>query len=261
MIFRNELSPVAFRIALGGQEFAVRWYGLAYVAGLALAFIAFRREILSGRLRPATERALDRLFTASLAGVIVGGRLGYVLQNPKRMLEDPLFPFKVWEGGMAFFGGLIGVIIGLAWVAKREQMRLLALTDAIAPAAMLGLALGRIANFANAELWGRPTYASWGVIYPRVDNLPRHPSELSEAASHIFGFLVLVVLQDQKRRTGPASAGLLSGLFLALYGILRVITDFWREEPLLGYLNAGQWASAFTALVGICLALRSTASK
>lgn len=250
MIFRNELSPFALRVVLGGQELGIRWYGLAYIAGLALAFLAFRRAIKDGRLTPATDRALDRLFTASLLGVILGGRLGYVLQNPARLLRDPLFVFKVWEGGMAFFGGLVGVILALSCAARKERLRLLQLTDVAAPAAMLGLGLGRLANFVNAELWGRPTGGAWGVIYPKVDALPRHPSELYEAASHFLAFLVLTLLARRRPRVG-----LLSALFLVLYGTFRFVTDFWREEPLLGPLNSGQWASLVVAGSGFALAL------
>lgn len=199
---------------------------------------------------PTTDRGLDRLFTASAVGVFGGGRLGYVLQNPARLFRDPLFPFKVWEGGMAFFGGLVGVLLALGWVARKERLRLLDLTDVAAPVAMLALGLGRLANFVNAELWGRPTGASWGVIYPKVDNLPRHPSELYEAASHFAAYAILAAIG----RRSPG-VGLVSSLFLILYGAFRFVTDFWREEPLLGPLNTGQWASLAVAAAGIVLFL------
>lgn len=250
MVFRNDLSPFALRLVLGGHELGIRWYGLAYVAGLALAYAAFRRAIRDGLLKPKTDRALDRLFTASLVGVFAGGRLGFVLQSPVRLLRDPLFVFKVWEGGMAFFGGLVGVLLALGWVARKERLRLLDLTDVAAPVAMLGLGLGRLANFVNAELWGRPTGADWGVVYPKVDSLPRHPSELYEAASHFLAFALLTLLARRSRHSG-----LLSALFLILYGGLRFVTDFWRDEPLLGALNTGQWASLAVAVCGAALML------
>ena len=248
MTFVNDLSPFVFHFQVSGHDVGLRWYGLAYLLGFVFASLAFRRAIRRGLLPGATAGTQDRLMTAIIVGVLVGGRLGYVLQNLGAWAKDPLFPLKVYEGGMAFFGGLLGVILGLLWVARKERLAFWSLTDVATLPAMLGLAFGRIANFVNAELWGRPTGAGWGVIYPKVDRLPRHPSELYESLSHFAAFGVLLALS----RRGMAP-GRLSAIFLVLYGVFRFLTDFFRDEPLVGPLNTGQYASLVVALFGFGL--------
>lgn len=253
MVFVNDLSPFLFHFNIRGHEIGLRWYGLAYVLGFVLASLAFRRAIREGLLPGATAKTHDRIVTAVVAGVLVGGRLGYVVQNLSEWARDPLFPIRVWEGGMAFFGGLLGVILGLVWVARRERIPFWSLSDVATFPAMLGLAFGRIANFVNAELWGRPTGSSWGVVYPRVDRLPRHPSELYESASHFLAFGILVVLAIRNRSWLLSHRGALSGVFLVLYGLFRFATDFFREEPLVGPLNTGQYASLLVLLLGAAI--------
>ena len=248
MIIVNDFSPFVFHFKLGGHDVGLRWYGLAYVLGFVFASLAFRRAIRQGMLPGATAGTQDRLMTAIIVGVLVGGRMGFVLQNLGSWARDPFFPLKVYEGGMAFFGGLLGVILGLAWVARKEKLAFWSLTDVATMPAMLGLAFGRIANFVNAELWGRPTGGSWGVIYPKVDRLPRHPSELYESASHFAAFGILVLLSRRE-----AIPGKLSAWFLILYGTFRFLTDFLRDEPLVGPLNTGQYASLVVALIGVVL--------
>ena len=245
MIVVNDFSPFVFHFKVGGHDVGLRWYGLAYVLGFVFASLAFKRAIRAGLLPGATAGTQDRLMTAIIAGVLVGGRMGYVLQNLGAWAKDPLFPLKVYEGGMAFFGGLLGVILGLLWVARKEKLAFWSLADTATLPAMLGLAFGRIANFVNAELWGRPTGGNWGVVYPKVDRLPRHPSELYESLSHFLAFGVLLLLSRRAARPG-----VLSAWFLVLYGLFRFVSDFYRDESLVGPLNTGQYASLVVLALG-----------
>lgn len=252
MTLVNDFSPFVFHFKLGGHDVGLRWYGLAYVAGFVFASFAFRKALREGRLPGATEKTLDRLMTAVIVGVLLGGRIGYVVQNLGSWAKDPLFPFKIYEGGMAFFGGLLGVILGLVWVGRKERVAFWALADVATLPAMLGLAFGRIANFVNAELWGRPTGQGWGVIYPKVDRLPRYPSELFECASHFLAFAILLALSKRSAWV-QERPGRLSVLFLVLYGLFRFLTDFYRDEPLVGPLNTGQYASLVVMGIGLIL--------
>lgn len=253
MTFVNNISPFVFHVVIKGHELGLRWYGLAYVAGFVFASLAFKKAVRTGFLPEATPRTQERLMTAVIAGVLLGGRLGYVIQNLGSWAKDPLFPLRVWEGGMAFFGGLLGVILGLAWVARKEKISFWSLTDVATLPAMLGLGFGRIANFINAELWGRPTHSSWGVIYPHVDSQLRHPSELYESLSHFLAFAILLWFVSRRAEWVKAQPGRLSAIFLALYGAFRFATDFFRDEPLVGPLNTGQYASLAVLAVGLVL--------
>lgn len=252
MIVVNDFSPFVFHAKLGGHDVGLRWYGLAYVLGFVFASIAFRNALKEGRLPGATPQTIERLVTAIIVGVLVGGRMGYVIQNLGSWAKDPLFPIRVWEGGMAFFGGLLGVILALLWVGRKDRLRFWSLADVATLPAMLGLAFGRIANFVNAELWGRPTGGTWGVIYPKVDRLPRHPSELYESVSHFLGFAILL-LALRRSAWIQAREGRLAALFLVIYGLFRFLTDFFREEPLVGPLNTGQYASLVVMFFGVGL--------
>lgn len=251
-VFVSHLSPFLFQRHWLGYTLSVRWYGLAYALGFLLTFFYFRRAARRSAVPGFDGEALESLTVAVPVGVILGGRLGFVAQHPHELLHDPLFVLRIWEGGMAFFGGLIGTLLALWWVARSFGGRLLALTDiAVFPAA-LGLGFGRIANFLNGELLGRPTGGGWGVVFPQVDGVPRHPSQLYESASHflLFGVLVLV----SRRRPGwiGGRCGRLSFLFLVLYGGLRFLTDFYRaDDTYWGPLSDGQWTSLLVGLVGL----------
>ena len=255
LIYTHQLSPFLFEVQLFGQTIGLRWYGLAYVAGFALAFWYFRSAARRQMMHGLDERAVEQLIFASAGGVLLGGRLGFILQHPGEIISDPLFVLRVWDGGMTFFGGLIGVLLAVWWVARRHGVSFWRLTDIATFPAALGLGLGRIANFINAELVGWPTGGNWGVVFPQVDSLPRHPSQLYEAASHflLFGILVLAArLFAQWRRE---RVGRLSFLFLAGYGLLRFGTDFFRaDDTFFGPFSTGQWASLLVALVG-CIGL------
>lgn len=255
-IITHNLSPWVFVLKIAGHSVGVRWYGLAYLLGFAFAWIALHRAWRAGRIPGLTEDALEQLGLAVVLGVFLGGRLGFVLQFPREILSDPLFVFRVWEGGMAFFGGLLGVVLAVWIVSRRHGLHFLDVTDVGAAPAALGLAFGRIANFINAELVGRPTNGRWGVVFPTVDQAPRHPSQLYESASHFLLF-ALLVLAAWRYPAWAARRGRLSALFLAGYGLLRVLTDFFRADDLyLGPLSAGQWASLAAGAVGLVWLIR-----
>ncbi len=253
-VYRNTLSPFLFQTHLLGQTVGVRWYGLAYVLGLWMAFVAFYQAERRGLLPGLNAEAQTRMMVAVATGVLGGGRLGFVLQHPVRLLSDPLFFFRVWEGGMAFFGGLAGVILALAWTARRYGLGFWSLADVAAFPAAFGLGVGRVANFINGELWGRPTASTWGVIFPRADNVPRHPSQLYEAASHFLLFGVLLWMLSRRPQLIRERPGIFAALFMVFYGVLRFCTDFYRDDDTyFGPWSSGQWASLVVAAIGLWL--------
>lgn len=257
-IWTHNLSPFLFSLKLNGQPVGIRWYGLAYVLGFALGYVVLRRAALRGEIANLSERALERMVGALILGVIVGGRLGFVLQNIGAWRADPLFPLKVWGGGMAFFGGLLGVILAVVWAVWRYKLRFWQVTDALTFPSALGLGLGRLANFINGELVGAPTNGKWGVIFPKVDALPRHPSQLYEAASHFALWGLLLFLAHRHRAWFYGHAGRLSLVFLSFYGFARFLTDFFRaDDTYFGPFSSGQWASLALGLVGSALIART----
>ncbi|MCS6879172.1 MAG: prolipoprotein diacylglyceryl transferase [Geminicoccaceae bacterium] len=250
------IDPVA--IAIG--PIAIRWYALAYLAGILIGFAILKR--LARRpdwgLSPAV---LDDLLFYAVLGIIVGGRLGYVVfYNPGHYLAHPLDIPAVWQGGMSFHGGLLGVLAALLLVARKHALAPLVLGDGLAVAAPPGLFLGRLANFVNAELWGRPTDLPWGVIFPGGGPLPRHPSQLYEAALEglLLGAVMLFLARRPYRRE---VAGRLAGVFLVGYGLARFGVEFVREpDPQLGLLlfgaTMGQLLSAPMIVAGAFLLWR-----
>ncbi|WP_415393336.1 prolipoprotein diacylglyceryl transferase [Paracoccus sp. SJTW-4] len=241
MIPFPEISPDVFAITIAGREFALRWYALAYLAGLLIGWriivALMRRPQLWGGTAPMRPEQVEELLTWVVVGVILGGRLGFVLfYEPGYYLSHPGEIIKVWQGGMSFHGGFLGVVLA-AWAwARRHGIAALRLADALAVAAPVGLLLGRLANFINAELWGRPTTAPWGVIFPGeaaqdcpgiVGACARHPSQLYEAG--LEGLLLGLVLLVLVRRGGLARPGLALGVFLAGYGLARFVVEFFRQ--------------------------------
>lgn len=241
MIPFPEISPDVFAITIAGREFALRWYALAYLAGLLIGWriivALMRRPRLWGGAAPMRPEQVEELLTWVVVGVILGGRLGFVLfYEPGYYLSHPGEIIKVWQGGMSFHGGFLGVVLA-AWAwARRNGIAALRLADALAVAAPVGLLLGRLANFINAELWGRPTTAPWGVIFPGeaaqhcpgiVGACARHPSQLYEAG--LEGLLLGLVLLVLVRRGGLARPGLALGVFLAGYGLARFVVEFFRQ--------------------------------
>ncbi|WP_170758400.1 prolipoprotein diacylglyceryl transferase [Ruegeria lacuscaerulensis] len=239
-----DLSPELFSISLFGMEFALRWYALAYIAGILIAWrmgvMALRRPALWPDQTPPMKPAqLEDLITWIILGVILGGRLGFVLfYQPEYYLSHPMEILKVWQGGMAFHGGLLGVVIASFLYARRHQISVLSLADLIAHTVPPGLLLGRLANFINAELWGRPSELPWAVIFPgpAAQDCPdvltgmcaRHPSQLYEAALEglLLGALLLWLAY---RRGAFHRPGLVMGVFLAGYGASRFIVEFFRQ--------------------------------
>ena len=258
MLIHPQFDPVA--IAIG--PLAVRWYGLMYL----IAFLAFmflgryraRQNVLNGWL----PRDVDDLLFFGVIGVIVGGRLGEVLFfQPGYYFSHPLEIPAVWKGGMSFHGGFLGVLAAVWYYARKSDRAWLDVTDFIAPLIPLGLAAGRIGNFINGELWGRPADPSlpWAMIFPQVDNLPRHPSQLYQAG--LEGLALFVLLWWFAAR--PRPRGAVSGAFLIGYGVFRSVAEFFRnpDEGIFGVLtfgiSMGQWLSLPMILAGAALMIWS----
>ncbi|HEX2889965.1 prolipoprotein diacylglyceryl transferase [Vineibacter terrae] len=231
-----DIDPVL--IAIG--PFAIRWYALAYVAGLVFAWWLARRIVVQPPVVMKPQQVDDFLFYAAL-GVILGGRLGYVLfYKPAFYLANPEKIFTVWEGGMSFHGGLLGVTAAVLWYAWRHKIELFAFADVIAIATPIGLMLGRIANFINGELWGRPSDVAWAMIFPRDPlQVPRHPSQLYQAflEGALLFAIVVVLWRVFGLRRRP---GLICGVMWGGYGLARMTGELWREpDAHLGYLLGG----------------------
>jgi phosphatidylglycerol---prolipoprotein diacylglyceryl transferase len=245
------LDPVAIQI--GG--FALRWYSLSYIFGILAAWVLLTKMVKRPG-SPMTAANVDDLITWSTLGVILGGRIGYILfYNPAQYLANPLAVFKLWEGGMAFHGGLAGVIIAVLLYARSQKLSALRILDHVAVVAPIGLLLGRLANFVNGELWGRPTNGSWGIIFPDAGPEPRHPSQLYEAA--LEGLLLLVILSVLFWATNARmKPGLLGGLFITGYGVSRFVIEFFREpDAQLGILSMGLTMGQTLSLPMILLGL------
>ncbi|MFA7440760.1 MAG: prolipoprotein diacylglyceryl transferase [Sphingomonadaceae bacterium] len=229
------LDPVA--LSVGPLDF--RWYSLAYIVGILGGWWLLSRMIRRSGA-PMEKRHLDDLITWCTIGVIAGGRLAYVIfYDPATYLADPLAILRLWEGGMSFHGGLAGVILAIFVYARRHQLNALRILDYAAVITPLGLLLGRMANFINGELWGRPTDGSWGLIFPNAGPFPRHPSQLYEAA--LEGLVLLVLLNLLFWKTDARlKPGFLGGLFILLYGVFRFIVEWFREPDAgLGTLSFG----------------------
>ncbi|NKX73681.1 prolipoprotein diacylglyceryl transferase [Rhodobacteraceae bacterium R_SAG3] len=244
MIQFPNLSPEIFSISLFGTEFALRWYALAYIAGILIAWYLAARAVKRPALwpnetAPMTPRQVEDLVTWIILGVILGGRLGHVLfYQPSVYLENPAQILRIWEGGMAFHGGLLGVVVATWLYARAQNIDKLQIADLVAHTVAPGLLLGRLANFVNAELWGRATDLPWGVAFPGRaaqdcgqalgEICARHPSQLYEAAMEglILGAVILWMVYRGNAFHAP---GRILGTFLAGYGIARFIVEFFRQ--------------------------------
>ncbi len=244
MLVHPNIDPIAFNIGpfFGIGPLPVRWYGLMYLTGFLAAWWLGMRRIGKG-LAPVTRQQFDDMLFLAVIGVILGGRLGYILfYKPAEYLAHPLKIFAVWEGGMSFHGGLLGVMAAMWFVARRNQIGYLRLMDFVAPLCPLGLAAGRMGNFINGELWGRVTDLPWGMVFRGAGDAPRHPSQLYEFALEGVALFVLLWWFSSK----PRPVGQVSGLFLLGYGAFRFIAEFGREpDSFLGFLafgmTMGQW--------------------
>ncbi|MBL4812890.1 MAG: prolipoprotein diacylglyceryl transferase [Rhodobacteraceae bacterium] len=242
ILFPN-ISPEIFTIPLFGMEFSLRWYALAYIFGILIGWSIARKAALHGRLWPnglalMTAEQLENLMTWAIMGIIIGGRLGYVIfYNPAHFIANPAQIPMIWQGGMSFHGGFLGVVVAVAIFARREALALGSVADLAAMAATPGLLLGRLANFINAELWGRPTDQPWGVIFPGqaaqtcadvAGPCARHPSQLYEAGLEglLLGAILLTAgfaFRATRRRWQ------LTGMFITGYGIARIIIENFRQ--------------------------------
>ncbi len=238
MLVHPSIDPIAFAIG----PLAVRWYGLMYLAGFAAGWWLGLKRIDRG-VAPVSRRQFDDLLFVAVLGVILGGRLGYVLfYKPGHYLANPLEIFAVWQGGMSFHGGLLGVMLAMAFAAWRHRIGYLTLMDFVAPLCPLGIAAGRMGNFINGELWGRVTDLPWGMVFRGAGDAPRHPSQLYQFA--LEGVLLFIILWLYSAK--PRPRGAVSALFLVGYGALRFIAEFAREpDAFLGILalglTMGQW--------------------
>ncbi len=277
MIFLHQIDPIAFwlpEFTLFGHTFhpAVHWYGIMYLLAFAVAWFLGRSRIRAGRLAGVDENGYGDLMFYGMLGVVLGGRLGYILFYAfSDFLQNPLMLFKVWEGGMSFHGGLLGVFAAMWWWSRRHALHLFDTMDFIAPLVPPGLGFGRLGNYIGGELWGKPTgsgtlFEGWGVVFPRalpqqlgaldpaalrarfdtglLDIYARHPSQLYQFA--LEGVVLFAALWWYSRKPRPRYA--VSGMFALLYGVFRFIIEFVREPDVqLGYLAFG-WLTMGQAL-------------
>lgn len=251
MLTYPNINPIAFHIF----SWPVYWYGLMYLVGFFGGWAVLRLRLYYSPRNITPDQLSDIIFYAAI-GVVVGGRLGYMLfYNWQVLFTNPLLILETWKGGMAFHGGLIGVLIALWLCGKKIKKSFLTLTDFIAPAIPIGLCAGRIGNFINDELWGRVTTVPWGIVFPNGGPLPRHPSQLYEALLEGVVLFIVIWLYSGK----PRPLGAVSGLFALLYGIFRCLVEFYRmpDEHIgylaFGWLTEGQLLSIPLILVGIAL--------
>ena len=241
MLVHPQFDPVA--LSLG--PIAVRWYGLMYLMAFGLFFFLGRYRAKRDQWRGVSYALIDDLLFFGVLGVVLGGRLGYVLfYKPGYYAAHPLEIIAVWQGGMAFHGGLLGVLAAAWWVARRHRIGWLALTDFIAPLIPCGLAAGRMGNFINGELWGRASDLPWAMVFPQGGPVPRHPSQLYQFG--LEGLLLFAILWLYSARRRPTGA--VSGAFLLGYGVFRFSAEYFREpDNFLGLLaldlSMGQWLS------------------
>lgn len=259
----HDLDPVA--IHLWG-DFAIRWYGIAYVLAFVVALLLLRLYYRKG-FSPLTPDQQTTAMLVLILGVIIGGRVGYVLlYRLQETLSDPLIIFKTWEGGMASHGGFVGVILACWWISRKMRVPFLHLGDLLATLTPPGLLLGRIANFINGELWGTISSAPWAVIFPQsappgtpVAMIePRHPSQLYEA--FLEGVVLLVYTQWRLWRTeARLSPGRISGEFLLIYSVVRILGEQFREPDaslILG-VSRGVFYNIFLAVLGVFIIWKS----
>jgi phosphatidylglycerol:prolipoprotein diacylglycerol transferase len=255
MLVHPQFDPVAIHLG----PFGIHWYGLMYLIGFMTLLWLGKWRIRNNPDGGWTEKQLDDVLFYGALGVVLGGRLGYVLfYQPGHFLAHPAEIFSVWQGGMSFHGGFLGVLIAMAILVRKEGKHWLALMDFIAPLVPPGLAAGRLGNFINGELWGRPTDAPWGMVFPQVDNLPRHPSQLYEFGLEGIALFALLWMYSRK----PRPVGAVSSLFLIGYGSSRFLVEFAREpDAYLGLLSLGmsmgQWLSLPMILVGVWMFRRA----
>ena len=249
-MFINNFDPIAFQIL----SFEIRWYSLAYIAGIVIGWLLCKNIFIK---KSNIYEKFDDYITYIIIGIIIGGRLGYVVfYNFNFYINNILDIFKIWEGGMSFHGGLIGIIIASIFFAKKNNQDFFSYTDLVSLVAPIGIFFGRLANFVNSELYGTYSEVPWSVTFIKVDNLSRHPSQLYEAILEgVILFLILMYFRKKNYLTKP---GLISGLFLIFYSIFRFFVEFFRvPDEQLGYiilnLSMGQIISLIFITIGTIL--------
>ena len=252
-MFINNFDPVAFQI----MSFEIRWYSLAYILGIVIGWILCKKIFIK---KSDISEKFDDYITYLIIGIILGGRIGYIVfYNFSYYLDNFLDIFKIWQGGMSFHGGLLGVIISSFLFAKKNNQNPFSYLDQVSLVAPIGIFFGRLANFINSELYGRTTDLPWSVIFIKVDNLSRHPSQLYEAILEgVILFLVLMYFVNKNYLRKP---GLISALFLIFYSLFRFIIEFFRvPDEQLGYLilnlTMGQMISLVFVTIGTILFYR-----
>lgn len=252
------LRPEVFTIS----GFALRWYSLAYLAGILLGYWHLSKMIKAPGA-PMAQRHADDLFFYATLGIILGGRLGYAAFYDPDLWLNPLDLLKLWNGGMSFHGGLIGVVLAIAWVTRQGELSFLRLCDYIAVVVPFGMLFGRLANFNNGELWGRVTDVPWGMVFPGAGDLPRHPSQLYQAGLEgaLLAVVLLLLFWKTRARWKP---GLLVGLFTLGIGMGRFVAEFFREPDVQlaefaqrTGLSMGQWLTIPLMLVGAFFLIRA----
>ena len=257
-MFINNFDPVAFQIL----SFEIRWYSLAYIAGIIIGWLLCKKIFIKNS---NVNEKFDDYLTFLIIGIIIGGRLGYVIfYNFNFYANNLLDILKIWEGGMSFHGGLIGIIIASILFARKNGQDYFLYLDQVSLVAPIGIFFGRLSNFINSELYGIPTEVPWAVTFIQIDNLSRHPSQLYEAISEgIILFLILLYFRNKNFLNKP---GLISGLFLIFYSIFRFFVEFLRvPDQQLGYLilnlTMGQIISIIFILIGIVLVIFKNENK
>ena len=264
MLTHPQFDPIALQVG----PLAIRWYGLMYLIAFGAFYVLGRYRLAHAHpgspvagLKP---KDLEDVLFYGVLGVVAGGRLGYVLfYKPGYYLQHPLEALAIWQGGMSFHGGLIGVLVACAIFARRRGMRFLDLMDFVAPLVPIGLAAGRLGNFINGELWGRVSHVPWAMVFPQSgSSLPRHPSQLYQILGE--GLLLFAIIWWFSSRSRPTGA--VSGAFLVGYGVLRFLAEFAREPDeflglVLGPFTMGQLLCVPMAAAGIWLIMRSRRSS
>jgi len=249
-MFINNFDPVAFQII----SFEIRWYSLAYIAGIIIGWMLCKKIFIQ---KSDINEKFDDYVTYLVIGIIIGGRLGYIIFYNFNYYINNLFDiFKVWEGGMSFHGGLIGIIVASILFSKKNNQDSFLYMDLVSLVAPIGIFFGRLANFINSELYGTPTDIPWAVTFIQVDNLSRHPSQLYEAI--LEGIILFIILMYFKNKDYLKKPGLISGLFLIFYSIFRFFIEFVRvPDEQLGHLifelSMGQIISLIFFVIGIIL--------
>ena len=249
-MFINNFDPVAFQI----MSFEIRWYSLAYIAGIIIGWLLCKKILIQ---KSDINEKFDDYITYLVIGMIIGGRLGYIIfYNFSYYINNFFDIFKVWEGGMSFHGGLIGIIIASILFTKKHNQDSFLYMDLVSLVAPIGIFFGRLANFINSELYGIPTEVPWGVIFVQIDNFTRHPSQLYEA--FLEGIILFLILLFFRKKNYLERPGLISSIFLIFYSTFRFIVEFFRVPDVqLGHLifnfSMGQIISVVFILFGIIL--------